>query len=127
VDSTAPRASAVRPLVVTPAAVFPPARPVPGPPARPARKPLAGPAWSPPARPVPGRAVAGVTQTQVSYEVALGPLKFGATRQSAPDSMEITWPNGASIKVTGAALVTEVWRQFQEQGGITRLGGYNSR
>jgi hypothetical protein len=89
--------------IVTPAAIFSPARTV----------------WNPP--------MTGVTPTQVSYEIAIGTLKFGTVRQVMPDSMDITWANGAGIKVAGAALVTELWRQFQANGGVSGLGGYDYR
>jgi len=40
----------------------------------------------------------GVTPTQVSYEIAIGPLKFATVRTVTPDSMELTWANGTQIK-----------------------------
>jgi hypothetical protein len=69
----------------------------------------------------------GVTPTQVSYEIAIGPLKFATVRTVTPDSMELTWANGTQIKVAGAAGVTGLWAQFQARGGITGLGGYPYR
>jgi hypothetical protein len=69
----------------------------------------------------------GVTPTQVSYEFAIGPLKFGIVRQVTPNSMKVTFKNGAGVEVVGADPVLQLWRQFQARGGISGLGGYDYR
>ncbi|MGI8332662.1 hypothetical protein ACRYCC_22145 [Actinomadura scrupuli] len=99
-----PRKPLARPAAVEPPAIRPTAIARPTAFARPAVvRPLARP------QAAPAVAVTGVTTTETSFEVGVGPFRFSGVKRYAQDSLKITYPNGVTVEATGA-LAAELWR-----------------